>query len=984
MAQVDLNERFPSMTPVKRPPALMRMNGCGVSVYGARDHDQETGTYVTTWCIALLFIPVFCLRAYRVARAPSGGWFFIGREPLSALARGWNGLVIALILAGIGLWQFDVYTSSPEYKAKKQMEAARVMVTGGQLSEAATIYQRLAIAHGPEAANASAAIADLLNNQCAQAPLGESAGVVAAAAEVSQVARGGGGISKSDVAAKGFRLAADNGDSNPRAAIAILDAIRPLVSDTSSIDQRRLPLLKKWVAKEPTNLNAITPLALLLEQQNESAEARKLLLPVKDKLGDSEGARILGMILGHEGDFDGSYAVLWPYAKNRLERLHSAEKALEDTLNQGWEREINLLKEGKGPADFYQKYDAAGKDQQRGIVREYVNGRLKNDPQYRSTQEALEREAPVVPVAMELGIVMLQRAQAQHDGQARKAQLEAAEKVFLAIGGVAGESDVYRISLGQVYYWLGKQAEGRKLFDDYLASKNRAAPDLVLIAIRLRQVGAVPDARAMAEEAYNTASKPEEKYNAASVRALCFKDTDDQIAWLRKADPADPSNKAELARVQGQKAYEEGREQEATQQYRSAIAAYDAMPRTASTLNQTALAYYALFQATGDLETLDRCFDYFQQAVNLEPSDPILLFNAGMTLLDGSLAEVIGSRIDLKALRETGSLSLLGYLYRDQPGRDAVAQKIKEHQGIARAISLLEKVMVLSPKSSHAASAIFGLRSFTREDEALVALESRIRAAELDTTDQLENAKELLTGAKDEQNRVGLTASLKRCEDLAKALRPKGGTTAAVAITQQVETMLGLDIFNSGASTDAARVVALAEEAHRLAPSESTLGALMAAHLFAASKELRQTNAAFDAYFKKYERSIGYMYVMIVAASEPGPFKNAVCDNAHVRKAADVMRQELAVLPQQLSPHEWALLHGVEDGKTAGDAQRAADVFRQSPFKLREHSISALLHPTSAGMALDTYWLMQSQGKGQEGRAAIRKVVEAGIPMPIE
>jgi tetratricopeptide (TPR) repeat protein len=149
---------------------------------------------------------------------------------------------------------------------------------------------------------------------------------------------------------------------------------------------------------------------------------------------------------------------------------------------------------------------------------------------------------------------------------------------------------VYRISLGQVYYWLGKQAEGRKLFDDYLASKNRAPVDLLTIAVRLRQVGAVPDARVMAEEAYNKASKPEEKHGAATFRALCLKDIDDEIDWLRKANPADPGTKAELALVLGQKAYQEGREQEATQQYHSAIDAYKAMPRSASSMNQTALS----------------------------------------------------------------------------------------------------------------------------------------------------------------------------------------------------------------------------------------------------------------------------------------------------------------------------------------------------------------------------------------------------------
>ena len=199
---------------------------------------------------------------------------------------------------------------------------------------------------------------------------------------------------------------------------------------------------------------------------------------------------------------------------------------------------MQLLDEDKGPRDFYDRYRAAGKDQQHAMVREYVGGRIKNDPQFISTQDALERESAVVPVALELGIVMLQRAQGQTDPDARKSQLESAEQVFLAVGGVAGESDEYRLSLGQVYYWLGKQAEGHKLFDEYLEAKGRGFADLLRIASRLRELGRVPEARAMGEEAYGKASKAEERHAAAIFRSLCAKDLDDKIVWLQKSDTA--------------------------------------------------------------------------------------------------------------------------------------------------------------------------------------------------------------------------------------------------------------------------------------------------------------------------------------------------------------------------------------------------------------------------------------------------------------
>src|SRR4051812_22784730 len=99
MAEFNLKQKFPSMTPIKGPPTLMRMNGCGVSLHGKRDYDSETNTYIATWCISLIFIPIVGLRAYRVAAAQNGGWYFIGREPLSSFVKRWNILLIVAILA---------------------------------------------------------------------------------------------------------------------------------------------------------------------------------------------------------------------------------------------------------------------------------------------------------------------------------------------------------------------------------------------------------------------------------------------------------------------------------------------------------------------------------------------------------------------------------------------------------------------------------------------------------------------------------------------------------------------------------------------------------------------------------------------------------------------------------------------------------------------------------------------------------------------
>ena len=211
------------------------------------------------------------------------------------------------------------------------MSAARLLAAEGHLAQAAGIYQTLVLTNTPEAGNAAAAIKALLDGPCKQEPLQESIGVVAAA---GQIARRGRGIATAEVVEQATKFVADRGDADPRAGVAILDSIRPLVIDTRPLDARRLALLRKWAASDPNDLDAIGPLASILEQQGHAAEAKKLLLPLKDKLGDGEGARALGMILGHEGDYDGAYALLWPYVKPHLDKLHAAEEASESAGKQ--------------------------------------------------------------------------------------------------------------------------------------------------------------------------------------------------------------------------------------------------------------------------------------------------------------------------------------------------------------------------------------------------------------------------------------------------------------------------------------------------------------------------------------------------------------------------------------------------------------------------------------------------------------------------
>src|SRR5262245_34439730 len=185
--------------------------------------------------------------------------------------------------------------------------------------------------------------------------------------------------------------------------------------------------------------------------------------------------------------------------------------------------------------------------------------------------------------ALEVVSVRLHRAQAMADPEARWQELQKAEQTLLAVGQFTRESDRYHLNLAQVYYWLGKPAEGKKQFDEVLKKHNRKTEVVLVVAKMLREVGATTEARALTEQAYAREQDVKEKQSAALIRSLMPLDLDDNITWLKRANTDNLEVKASLSHALGGRAERDGREKEAVRHYRDALATYAKMPESTST-----------------------------------------------------------------------------------------------------------------------------------------------------------------------------------------------------------------------------------------------------------------------------------------------------------------------------------------------------------------------------------------------------------------
>src|SRR5262249_48548837 len=148
---------------------------------------------------------------------------------------------------------------------------------------------------------------ELLDKSVSQAPPAEAAGVFAQAVKLGQRLPQAG-----DLFAHGMVLVNKHAKDDPRGAVLILDAVAPAAGkqEEETLVPQRQELLERLVAKEPNDPDAATQLALLYESQHQLPKCEAILVKVGDRLGTSEGARILGQIYSQQGKYDQAHPLL--------------------------------------------------------------------------------------------------------------------------------------------------------------------------------------------------------------------------------------------------------------------------------------------------------------------------------------------------------------------------------------------------------------------------------------------------------------------------------------------------------------------------------------------------------------------------------------------------------------------------------------------------------------------------------------------------
>ena len=970
-------ERFPEMKRVSGPPTLFTLNTVGFSMFGKRDWDEATGTYVSTWCFTVLFIPLIPIRAYRVMRL-GNQWAFLGRVPLSALTKLWLQVLVGLLLIGGGVIWYTAYTQTPEYQARQKMREAAVAAANGREGVAAVTYAGLVMEDRHQAAEATEALRGLLMRKDAR--LVESKLVFEKA---MAVARSNGKLTLGEVANAAIAAAEARASDDRANALAILDEYGGLVESAERVDALRRRLLVEWNKAEPGNVIAATKLAEMQYSEGDLAGARAILEPMAGKLGGGDGARVLGQAYAAEGRLADARRLLDRYVNEQLPAYKAAVKELDAYTDAFWTHQVELLRKDRGPHELYEKLEKANDEERDKLIGEYILQKLRLDDGLRERQETLMKVGPVVSAALDLGMVLLQDSRSQPSTALRDAQLREAEKLFLSLGDLAEDRPDYKLTLAQVYYWLGKQAQGKALLNE-VVSKNKDNFTLALsVAEVYRQLGSDADAIRLAKRVYDTAPGQEHKWAAASKMEALASGPEEQVKWLELSDKSEPYNQVKLNIAKARLAFDEGKLEEAESLVRAALAILEKQMPGGLRLNQMALAYSLLHELTGDAEALRRSGDCFEQAAAMNPSDAIAQWNAAITGFSIATDDVFRGGKELAGWRGGGEVQHWSFLYATAGERAALVEAVRRHAGMTKVLAQLDRAMVLAPNSIQPytnAADVYSMMGDTRSMRDLLA---RATAAGIDTSKQVAALGEYLDEGRDAEMKEACELRIVIHRKTADELRGAGGLPLAVEmvdLSNQYSRLAGLSLKSDRIEKvidSAGASVAAAREGHGAKRSSATYGCLQSALMERAAVRLAQADKAFLAYAREHVRSLGLSGVVATAIAEGGEFKAKLIADSDVMEAAALAAEESRELGRW-SSFDWAVFGEVDPAlKQTAAAWLKGDECGMLAARL-DHRLGAY---AGSGL-LDLYWRLEIEGKADEAKAIARQSNRLGVKLP--
>lgn len=967
MDATELQRRFPELEAGVRPWRLFAINGCGLSLLFGRDHDAETGTYVKTLCLTILWVPVFPVSAYRVADAPTGGWYVLGRVPPSRAMHVARRIGAAVVLAAAAAAAWQAYTTTDAYKDGVELARAHRAAAKGRLDAAANRFQVLADSRRDVAGAAREGLRAVVESISSATPPEMARTVLV----VANRPTGGEGPVVPDLWRRATVYASDPARLPVANQVEILESYAVLAPDEGALAAERRRLVERGAAASPPDIWAVSELAVEFESRSDAAGAEALLAPHAERLGDTEGARILGQIRAAQARFEEAFPLLNPYVTARLDRLHTETEAFQKSFAIVQQDAIDALRRGHESEEWYERFEQADESARSAMVAEVVARRVEEDADFTARRTRYREAARVVPVAMDLGIVRMQRSRSMSDAAAARRELEEAERVFTAIDGVAAGDPDYELAVARVSFWLGKKDACEAHLAAALATAGGTFDARAKVALVLASLGEQAGARSHWEAAYAVATNQAERSMAAyAVSANTPDDPASALAWVRKADASDPTVAAATAACEGRVAALRGDLAAAERALAASLAAYDRLQRNSVNLNNAALAAAQLSALTGRVETLVDAGRRLRDALAEMPSNVTLLSNAAQTLASIGWVRGLDGEIDLRF----GIEDLCAARYDDSAGREAIRAAARASEEMREAQRLFDRGIGLVPGNAELIRASADLADDLGDEARLRDLAALVTREAPDTERGRAAYVAASAHVKDRTRPKTVLASVKaRMERLGADASPRDRALVEVAFVQAAghACMVGVEV-------DLEALDARARRLHAEFPCSATRTAERITAALIVHRALAAANAR---YAREAERTIAFVGtepLIAEALYRDAALRDVAGASSDFARLVDLLEESDRKFPGELAANSRALLWLAGRRPLAAPGAQAGVEPGWALPNLIEHATA----PFGARTSLSRAWVHRIAGRVDLADAVLSTCVRLGGEVP--
>ena len=694
----------------------------------SNENDPLDSSSVQTRVFSLCYLPIFAIDAFRVKKdSYTDRLIFIQKEKLSLFGKVSNTiaiLILSTLLASICLVS---YSHSDRYKTNTLIAEADKLIQNNKTSQGLKAYLKaydlVSIEKKPEIVESFAlAIFDTFKTNDWKR-IKTSSDLLIHSPFFDEIKD-----QFPDLHEVAIRRAKQVAEQSPETALVLMKlAEQAAEADLDWRAERRAILETAVVHSKKFDEPSFNELSAIYEASGETDKILQLLRPHSHIISGSEMALRLGIAEVNAAHYPQAIPHFASYLAGREQTWISASKH----LNRAYSLTIqNLDNRNAAPSLYESAYQFHTGQQPLVQWQRSLEHAVQSDPKNQTFLDQLKQTRRVPEALMNLAICHLEQAQSETSD--RNEQLHLAESALLRISHIASDSPEYQFFLGQVYYWLGKNQQGKALFDSLAKKFNNNPEQQMTLVTALSDVGRTAEAKELANQAFALAKNENDRQRIAHLRSTISTDLNEQIEWLQKSNQSSPVVKIDLYTAEGNLAISKNKIAAGINLLKKAITGYNKQAESASSLNNCALIHFNIFNATGDTDHYKDGLIKIEKALDLVPNDSVLNSNASTVFFEAACLEILKRQAQPILFQQGIGVKSLDYLYNSERDYLRLTEQLKAHPYYKKACLFFQRSILLAPQNQSLYLQGASIFAWSRDLQQLNHLKSKLVSSKLD------------------------------------------------------------------------------------------------------------------------------------------------------------------------------------------------------------------------------------------------------------